>query len=82
MARPAQIQAFKAELLALAEEGITLDEATLARIRAHHAALLAGSPDERLSIGMRLVRARDVVSRPSAPGLRADERCGARMKRR
>lgn len=54
MSRLAQIMAFKAELMALAEEGITLDAATLARIRAHHEALLTGTPDERLSIGMRL----------------------------
>ncbi|HVX89304.1 MAG TPA: DUF2157 domain-containing protein [Gemmatimonadales bacterium] len=54
MTRLAQIMAFKAELMALAEEGITLDEATLSRIRAHHESLLTGTPDERLSIGMRL----------------------------
>lgn len=54
MTRLDQIMAFKAELMALAEEGITLDPATLDRIRAHHGALLAGTPDERLSIGMRL----------------------------
>ena len=54
MTRLDQILAFKAELMALAEEGITLDTATLARIRAHHEALLTGTPDERLSIGMRL----------------------------
>jgi len=46
--------AFKAELLQLAEEGIVLDEGTLDRIRAHHGALLADAPDERLSLGMRL----------------------------
>ena len=54
MDRQARIQAFKAELIALAEEGIVLDEGTLARIRAHHERLLAGAPDERLSLGMRL----------------------------
>ena len=54
MTRPDQIMAFKAELIALAHEGIVLDEATLARIRAHHGTLLAGVPDERLSLGMRL----------------------------
>ena len=54
MTRLDQIMAFKAELMALAEEGVTLDEATLGRIRAHHEALLAGTPDDRLSVGMRL----------------------------
>jgi len=54
MSRLPQIQAFKAELIALAEEGITLDEATLGRICAHHEALLTGAPDERLSLGMRI----------------------------
>src|SRR5437868_10714833 len=54
MDRASQIMAFKAELLALADEGIVLDEASLARIRAHHQTLLEGAPDERLSLGMRL----------------------------
>lgn len=54
MDRTAQVMAFKAEVTALAQEGITLDEATLARIRTHHERLLAGAPDERLSLGMRL----------------------------
>lgn len=54
MDRAAQIQAFKAELMALAAEGITLDEGTLDRIRAHHSALGGGESDERLSLGMRL----------------------------
>lgn len=54
MSRLAQIQAFKAELIQLAQEGIVLDDALLARIRAHHEELLTGTPDERLSIGMRL----------------------------
>ena len=54
MDRTAQVMAFKAELQALAKEGVTLDEGSLARIRAHHEALLGGAPDERLSLGMRL----------------------------
>ncbi|HET7042140.1 MAG TPA: DUF2157 domain-containing protein [Gemmatimonadales bacterium] len=54
MDRPAQIRAFTAELKALGEEGIALDEGTLARIRAHHEGLLVGTPDDRLSLGMRL----------------------------
>ncbi len=54
MDRVAQIQAFKAELIALATEGIFLDEPTLDRIRAHHATFVTGEPDERLSLGMRL----------------------------
>ena len=54
MSRLTQIMAFKAELMALAEEGITLDEATLARIRTHHEALVTDTPDDRLSLGMRL----------------------------
>jgi predicted membrane protein DUF2157 len=54
MTRLDQIMAFKAELIALAQEGITLDQATLDRIRVHHGQLLAGTPDERLSLGMRL----------------------------
>src|SRR5262245_10197050 len=52
--RLAQVMAFKAELIQLAKEGIVLEEATLERIRAHHGALLAGTPDERLSLGMRV----------------------------
>lgn len=54
MTRLTQILAFKAELMTLAEEGIVLDEGTLARIRAHHEALLTDTPDDRLSLGMRL----------------------------
>lgn len=54
MTRHDQIMAFKAELLALARDGITLDEETLRRIRAHHESLLAGTSDDRLSLGMRL----------------------------
>jgi hypothetical protein len=54
MTRLEQVRAFKAELIQLAEEGIVLDEGTLDRIRAHHGALLADVPDERLSLGMRL----------------------------
>ena len=53
MFRESQVRAFRAELEALAAEGITLDPALRARIDAHHAELL-GSADERLSIGMRL----------------------------
>jgi uncharacterized membrane protein len=54
MTRLDQVRAFKAELIQLAEEGIVLDEGTLDRIRAHHGALLADTPDERLSLGMRV----------------------------
>ncbi|MDP9144884.1 MAG: DUF2157 domain-containing protein [Actinomycetota bacterium] len=54
MDRAAQIQAFKAELLQLAKEGITLEPATLDRIRAHHSALFVDEPDDRLSLAMRL----------------------------
>jgi hypothetical protein len=54
MDRLTRIMAFKAELAALAEEGVVIDEATLGRIRAHHETLLEGAPDERLSLGMRL----------------------------
>ena len=56
MTRHDQILAFRAELQTLAEEGIALDDATRARISAHHDALLAESPgeDERISLGMRL----------------------------
>lgn len=54
MNRLDQVLAFKAELMALAEEGVTLDPATLDRIRAHHTQLLAATPDDRLSVGMRL----------------------------
>jgi hypothetical protein len=55
MSRASQIQAFEAELTALAAEGITLDPAMRERIRAHHTALGGAEPvDERLSLGMRL----------------------------
>jgi hypothetical protein len=54
MTREQQVQAFKAELLQLAKEGITLEPATLDRIRAHHSALFADEPDDRLSLAMRL----------------------------
>ena len=54
MERSVQVQAFKAEVQALAKEGITLDEGILSRIHAHHEVLLAELPDARLSLGMRL----------------------------
>src|SRR5262245_23012954 len=54
MDRASQVQAFKAELIQLAKEGIVLEAGTLDRIRAHHGALLADTPDERLSLGMRV----------------------------
>jgi uncharacterized membrane protein len=54
MTRLEQVRAFKAELIQLAQEGITLEPALLDRIRAHHGALLADTPDERLSLGMRI----------------------------
>lgn len=41
-------------MIQLAEEGITLPQELLDRIRAHHGALLAETPDERLSLGMRV----------------------------
>jgi len=54
MSRADQIRTFNAELEALAAEGVELDGATQARIRAHQAQFLAADPDERLSLGMRL----------------------------
>src|SRR6478735_605637 len=66
MTRPDQVQAFKAELIQLAEEGITLPGELLDRIRAHHGALLAETPDERLSLGMRLASFVGAVALSSA----------------
>jgi hypothetical protein len=53
MSRESQVRAFRAELEALAAEGIVLDPALRARIDARHAELFGGA-DERLSVGMRL----------------------------
>ena len=66
MTRLDQVRAFKAELIQLAAEGIVLDEGTLDRIRAHHGALLADQPDERLSLGMRLASFVGAVALSSA----------------
>lgn len=66
MNRLEQVKAFKAELIQLAEEGITLPGELLDRIRAHHGALLAETPDERLSLGMRLASFVGAVALSSA----------------